>query len=251
VKYVPENGFRQNTGIGLGGGIRYFLGKTTGQPLICQIGTGLEYATFSSKVSFDRISEEYEHGTGIDKSLFFYSLNNYKEQQNIAMLSVPLLIRFQTNRHSRIRYNFLGGLKFGIPVSAKAKIDPGTASASGNYEYEGETYTDLPQHGFPEGLKLPETQSDIKLSIATSMTLETGISVKNFYTGLYFDFSLNNMQKVKDKHVIEYRDADSFVHNSILNTGLVNEINIYSFGLKVQIQFGLKKTKKIENENLN
>jgi hypothetical protein len=233
LNYKPEGG-SQSVGTGFGGGVGYSF-KIGARQSPWKIGTGIEFSTFTGKVSFDRLSESYEHGTGVDKSLFSYSLNDYSEQQSVALFSVPAMLQYETGYI--VRFCLSGGVKFGLPISAKTKINPGTVIASGNYEYENQIYADLPQHGFPEGTKLQETQSKIDLGISTSLSLETGLFVKKFYAGVYFDYGLNNMQKTGDKHVVEYRDSYSFVHNSILNTELVDKINIYSAGLKLKIQF--------------
>jgi hypothetical protein len=58
-------------------------------------------------------------------------------------------------------------------------------------------------------------------------------------TGLYLDYSLNNIQKVRNRHALEYQPSNPsvFVYNSILNTGLVNKMNFFGFGLKVALNF--------------
>jgi hypothetical protein len=232
LKYQPEGG-TQSAGIGFGGGVGYSikLGKSW------KAGTAAELATYSSKVSYDVISEKYEHGTDEHKSLFSYSLNGYEEKQSVAVFSVPLTLQYQTG--NSIKFCLSGGIKFGLPISAKANIHPGTVSASGNYEYEGQTYVNLPQHGFPEGTELPEKKSDIDLGYSTAVTFETGLLVKKFYAGVYVDYGLNNMQKTKDKHPLEYHDSGSsmLAYNSILHSNLVDKINLFSAGLKVKIQF--------------
>jgi hypothetical protein len=231
LKYQAEDG-RQSAGAGYGGGASYFFPISDTRHSVWLIGTGLEYSTYNSKVSFGRLSDNYKQGAGIDESLFSYSLSNYEEQQSVAMLTLPVMLQYSIER-----FSLSAGIKFGLPVSAKAKIAPGQASVSGNYDYEGETYNDLPQHGFYNGTTLPETQSKIDLGFSTALALETGLSFRKFYAGVYFDYGLNNMQKVNDKHVVEYQTSGSLVHNSILNTSLVDKVNIYSVGLKLMFRF--------------
>jgi hypothetical protein len=232
LKYQPEGG-TQSAGIGFGGGAGYSikLGKSW------KAGTAAELTTYSSKASYGVLSDKYEHGTGEHKSLFSYSLNGYEEKQNVTVFSIPLILQYQTG--NSIKFCLSGGVKFGLPISAKADIRPGTVSASGRYEYEGQTYTNLPQHGFPEGTELPAGKSDIDLGYSLSGTFETGLLVKKFYAGVYVDYSLNDMQKTKDKHPLEYQDSGSstLAYNSILNTGLVDRINLFSTGLKIGIRF--------------
>jgi hypothetical protein len=232
LKYKPEGG-SQSVGIGFGGGLGYSYTMSPSW----KIGTALELALYNNTASFETLSEQYEHGTGEDKSLFSYSLKDYEESQKVTMFSIPITLQYQTG--GDIKFCLSGGVKFGLPVSAQANINPGTVNASGEYEHEDQTYTNLPQHGYPEGTKLPAVKSDIDLGFSAAATLEAGVLIRKFYVGAYLDYGLNNMQKTKDKHPLEYQESGSsmFTYNSILNTGLTDEINIYSFGLKLKIQF--------------
>ncbi|MDR1169719.1 MAG: outer membrane beta-barrel protein [Prevotellaceae bacterium] len=234
LKYNPEGG-TSSTGSGFGGGISYFRSMSRSW----EIGLAAEMATYSSKASFGTLSERYEHGTGENKSRISYSLKGYEEKQNITALSIPLILRYHYYATRRTLLYLSGGVKLGLPVSTQASINPGTVDASGEYEYEGQTYTNLPQHGFPEGMKLPETKSKIDLGYSVAATLEAGMLFKRLYIGLFLDYGLNDMRKTKDRHALEYQEQNSstFVYNSILNTGLVDKINLFSTGLKIGIRF--------------
>jgi hypothetical protein len=134
-------------------------------------------------------------------------------------------------------------VKFGLPVSAHANINPGAVNALGEYEHEGQTYTNLQQHGYPEGTQLPAVKSDIDLGFSVAATLEAGALIRKFYVGAYLDYGLNSMQKTKNKHPLEYQESGSsmLACNSILNTGLVDKINLFSVGLKMKILFQKRK----------
>jgi hypothetical protein len=231
LKYRVEGG-SVSTGFGFGGRLGYSFAVNPSW----KAGTALELSMYNNKVSFGTLSDKYEHGTGEDKSLFSYSLNSYEEKQSVAMVSIPVTLQYQTG--DNIRFCVSGGVKFGLPVSAQASITPGTVNdVSGKYDHEGQTYTNLPQHGYPEGTKLPAVKSDIDLGFSVAATLEAGVLIRKFYAGAYLDYGLNNMQKTKDKHPIEYQNSSMLVHNSILNTGLVDKINLFSVGLKVKMTF--------------
>jgi hypothetical protein len=232
LKYTVE-GSSPRAGFGFGGGLGYSFAISPSW----KAGTAIELAMYNNKVSFGTLSGGYEHGTGEDKSQFSYSLKDYEENQKITMLSVPVTLQYQTG--DSIKFCLTGGLKFILPVTAQANINPGTVSASGKYEHEGQTYTDLPQHGFPEGTQLPAAKSDIDLGFSAAATLEAGVLIRIFYAGIYMDYGLNNMQKTKNKQPLEYKDSEAsmLAHNSILNTGLVDKINLFSVGLKIKIQF--------------
>jgi hypothetical protein len=232
LKYKTDGG-SQSIGFGYGGGLGYSISMSSSW----KICLAAEYAMYNSKASFGTLSDRYNYGTGEGKSRFSYSLKDYEEKQNVAMASIPVTLQYQTG--DSIKFCVSGGLKFGLPLSAKASINPGTVSASGEYEYEGQTYADLPQHGYPDGTKLPSTQCDIDLGYSAAVTLETGLILRRFYAGVYLDYGLTNMQKTKDKHPLEYQESHSstLVHNSILNTALIDKINIINAGLKIKFLF--------------
>jgi hypothetical protein len=236
LKYKVEGG-TQNAEIGYGGGMGYSFKLSSTETSAWRTGLAVEVTTVSNKVRFGVLSEQYEHGTGNDRFMFSYSLNDYEEKQNIMMLSVPLTLQYQ--KGGKARFCISGGVKFGLPITAETNITPGTATASGKFDYEGLTYTNLPQHSFPDGTKLPEIKRDIDLKYSIAATGEIGLLVKKFYLGLYLDYGLNDMQKTKNKHPLEYEDSGTsmFAYNSILNTDMVDKINLFSTGLKIKIQF--------------
>lgn len=236
LKYRVEGG-TQSAGIGYGGGAGYSFKIRSVGTSAWKAGVAVEVATYGNRATFGTLSERYEQGTGKDRVRFSYSLSGYEEKQNVTALSIPVTLQYQTG--SRICFRIAGGVKFGLPVSARANINPGTATASGEYSHENQTYVNLPQHGFPDGIKLAKTKDDIDLGYSTALTVETGLLVKKFYAGLYLDYGLNSMQKTTDRHPLEYKESEfsMFEHNSILNTGLVNKINLFSTGLKIGILF--------------
>jgi hypothetical protein len=235
LKYKVE-GSIQNTEIGYGAGIGYSFKIVSTVRSAWKAGLALELATYGNKALFSSLSEKYTQGTDKNKFLFAYSLSDYEEKQFVTMLSIPVTLQYQVG--GIIRFCLSGGIKFGLPISAQATINPGTLEASGEYEYEGQTYTNLPQHGFPNGMKLPEAKHNIDLGFSTAATVETGLLVRKFYIGLYLDYGFNNMQKNTDKHLLEYKETNTsmFAHNSILNTNMVNKINLFCAGLKMKIQ---------------
>jgi hypothetical protein len=135
-------------------------------------------------------------------------------------------------------------VKLGIPVNATASINAKTVTTSGYYAFEDGTYEDLPQYGFVNGHKGEQLNYSVKLNIAALLALETGMRFrvgyqKHLMTSVYLDYSLNNMQKIKDRHVLEYQPShpSMFVYNSIINTSLLDKVSLMSLGVKVGLSF--------------
>jgi outer membrane protein assembly factor BamA len=102
------------------------------------------------------------------------------------------------------------------------------------------------QHGFVSNATLPATKKDIDLGFSAALALETGFRFTltgkiGLYTGLYFDYGLNSIQKTNDRHLLEYDRSNEtvFKYSSVLNTGLTDKVNLLSTGLKIRISLNL------------
>jgi hypothetical protein len=240
---LSENGSKSGgAGGGAGLGYTYNINPSWG------IVTGVEMSAYSKTASFSSVSGEYSEGTGTDLFRFTYSLTGYEEKQNVTVFSIPVMAQYgYPLKEGSMKLYASGGLKLSFPVSAKAAITPGTATTSGYYAYEDRSYDNLPQHGFLTGVKLPDVETDIDLGFSAALALEAGLRFTltesiALYTGLYFDYGLNNIQKTKDQHLLDYNDYDNnqstFKYSSVLNTALVDKVNLMSIGLKVKVSFG-------------
>jgi hypothetical protein len=230
-----------STGGGAGLGYTFNISPSLG------INTGIEMTAYGSEVSFGSISGEYDEKMGEYLLKFSYSLKNYKEVQSLTLFSVPVMAQYSLPLGSggSMKFYASGGFKFGFPVSSTADITPGTATASGYYSYENVNYENLPKHGFVNNVALPAVEKTFDAGFSTALALETGLRFTltdkiGLYTGLYFDYGLNSIQKTNDKHLLEYDITnESTLNNSVLNTGLTDKVNLFSIGLKVRVSLNL------------
>jgi hypothetical protein len=229
---------------GFGGTID--VGYTYNLKRLFGIVTGINISMYNSKLNMDNCLGEYTEVDMGDEFTFKYSLTGYNEQHSIVLFSIPVMLRYSKplGKKGWTKYYITGGFKFGIPVSAQASIDAEKITTSGHYEYEDGTYVNLERYGFV--IDKPGEQSDynIKLNLVGVAALETGIRFrigyqKDLMAGLFVDYSLNNLQKVNNRHVLEYQHASPtlFRYNSIINTKLLSKVNLLSFGLKVGLSF--------------
>jgi hypothetical protein len=243
ISYKLNNGTRSG-GVGVGAGLNYAYNINGSVAIV----TGLGFATYASELSIN--SDYTETYPSIDDNGDAFSLTysldgEYHEKHSIVLFTIPIMARYSTPLgSSSMKYYASGGFKIGLPLVARATVTPGTVSTSGTYEYEARTYTDLFDHGFVNGHLGDKTDSRIRLGVTPLLSLETGLRIPIGYTtavtaGLYLDYSLGNAQKSNDKHVLEYQSLlpTQFNYNSVLNTGLVNKVNLFGFGLKVAMSF--------------
>jgi hypothetical protein len=211
------------------------------------IVSGLNFSSYSGRLSLSEYSADYTaYDNKSDKFAMHYSLDSeYREKQNIALLSVPLMARYSFPLgRGGTKYFISGGLKFGIPLVAKTTITPGAVSTSGSYEYEARTYTDLLEYGFVNGRYGDHTTRRIRLGIIPALSLDTGLRLPLGYTtalimSIYVDRSIVNIQGSNDKQIIEYQSLfpAQFVYNSVLNTAMISKITLFNAGVKIGISF--------------
>jgi hypothetical protein len=246
LSYTLSDNGSKNGGNGGGAGLGYTFNINTSLGIV----TGIEMTTYSSEASFGSVSGEYRDEK--EKFTFSYSLDNRKETQNVSLFSIPVMAQYSSG--SSTRFYVSGGFKFGFPISATANIAPCTVTTLGDTDDELGDYIDLTSHGLDKDISIPATKEDIELGFSIALALETGVRFTltdkiGLYTGLYFDYGLNSIQKVNDKHPLEYdikhlHDSDAknkrpFFYYSVLNTGLVDKVNLLSIGLKVKISLNL------------
>jgi hypothetical protein len=240
--YYNFNNSRRNGSFGGGLGVNYLYNIDDQFAIV----TGLEFSTYASKLSISEFSEEYPStdDRGYDFT-FKYFFEKYMEKQLNIMITIPLMVRYEIPLDTDfLNYFVSGGMKIGLPIVAKATITPGTVSTSGYYEYEGRTYTDLVEHGFINGKQGDQTKRNIKFGLAAMISLEAGARMPIFYrkdvvASVYFDYTPNNIQKLNDRHVLEYQSfvPSDLSYKSALNSAIVKKINLFSLGLKVGITF--------------
>ncbi len=247
---VSVGDVKQKFGGSVGIGYNYFLVEQVG------IGTGLEFSFYNTRAEFGGIYNIYQTKDYENNNFEFRSkVDNYSENQNALFLNIPLTVQYQTKGHHKFYAST--GFKIGIPLSAKYKISGTTIKNSGYYPYENVEYTTQKFMGFGT-FENKNIKEDIKLKVSYIFSLETGMkwNLKNnfsLYTGAYFDYGLNNINKNEDvENIVTYNAADpqNFIVNSVLTSQYMenferktftNKVHLMAIGLKVKLAFALKE----------
>jgi hypothetical protein len=230
--------------IGLAAHFTYNLTRNLG------LVSGVEIAAYGGKASgnFSGSYPAVDRG-GYDLT-FAYSLKDYREQQNLTLLSIPLMVKYTTNPFSDIhaRYFCGFGFKIGLPLVREATIKSGTLATTGYFYEELILYRDFPEEGFVSNYRVPEQQSKIGFKPVVALALETGLiftSNEQVSAGasIYCDFGLNNLLKPDNRHPVEYQRLTPWQlgFNSIMTTNKVNRVEMFSLGLKLIVIFNLDK----------
>jgi hypothetical protein len=247
IVYTLDRNGSVSGGAGGGAGLGYTFNINSSFGIVA----GVEMMTFGAEASFDEIQGEYTEETSIRPYEFSYTMSNYKEKQSVTMFSIPVMAKYGLPLGGgSTRFYAAGGFKFGFPLSAKTDIAPGTTTTSiyGVVEQVRYENADMPHNGLVRNAVLPNTKKDLELGFSATLSLEAGLSFTltdkiNLYTGAYFDYGLNSIQKTDNRRLLELEDhydqPSKFIYNSVLDTGLTEKANLMSVGLKLRIGFKL------------
>ncbi len=256
LKYKTTIGDRKN---GLGGlfgfGYSYFFTNHIG------IGTGMELSSYHAKMLVDNLSDKYMT-TDFDDDEFEFrtTVNNYTEKQNALMINIPLMVQYHTGKNNRF-YIAAGG-KAGIPVRGKYRTSGAEMKNSGYYAMENYEYTTQEFLGFGT-FKGKDTNGTIDLNVAWMLSAEAGIKWKLkenmfLYTGIYFDYGLNDFGKSEhNEQFVQYNRVSpgDFTTNSVLTSRYTQDGHAEKFtdkvvplaaGIKIRLAFSKTCSKKIE-----
>ena len=227
-------------GFGAGFGYTYRFNPNWG------ISTGVNVATFGNKLSLDAFNGSYNTTDNQgDDFRFSYSVTNYEEKQNVTMVLIPIMARYELP----LNFNFAetdlqvaGGFKVGLPLSSKSTVQQGTFSSQGYYSHENQTYQNLPHRGFVTNHTMDKAKNTLELKTAIMLSLEAGLSFNlgndlALFSGLYFDYGLNDIQKLQDGELVQYQSENpaALQTGNALQTNMVSKIVPMSVGLKVRI----------------
>jgi hypothetical protein len=219
-------------GFELGVGYTFNISESVG------LTTGLEMTNYGSQANYTEVSGRYDAIDDLDKPVDFrFVARDYREQQSLYLLSIPVKVQFRTPIVPRIDFFAAGGFKVGIPLSASAEISQ-TLTTSGYYDYYHTTFTDLPEHNYYTNLEINGSESKPDFGFTMLMSLEAGarftLSDKTgLYLGAYFDYGLTDLRKTSNKHLVEYNRK--LTYESVLNTALADKVSLMNVGVKVRI----------------
>jgi len=245
INYTLSGGKTEGTISGGGGvGYTFFFTKNLG------ITTGAELSFFNAMASVDAITNSTEFknidvGGRTEDMHFTSKLDKYKESQKATYVHIPLLLQFQSGV-----FFAAAGAKVGFAVDGKYEVTGGQLHTGGFFQESGQTFTDMPNHGF---VTQEATHSgNLSFGLNAALSIEAGVRLTvndnvKLYAGAYADYGLLDVSPAKEKALpVNYQPATpaQFAYHSILTaqqqTGkaYVDKINLLSVGIKLRLAFG-------------
>ena len=259
IKYtIEQEHSKPGFGGELGLGYTYYFNKTMGFSL------GLEAERFAGSIAMKTFSFDQQIQTppGLSgRFLLQARYDDFKEKQTALLLQIPVMLQFQFPVNEK-NFFFLGtGIKAGFPVSSKWNQNIGSLTTTGYSDYTGQQYENMPSHGFSTFSSI-NASGKLELKNLVLLAFEGGLKFavaegKILYTGVFFDYSLNDMYKAADKTaLLEYNNASpaDYLHKSILTSNLYTNaegIKPFAVGIKIKIGIGIRgKAHKSVKQNI-
>jgi len=203
---------------------------------------GIDFDFYNAKAKLDgvQIITSNLKDSENDRFDMCTTLNNYTETQKAMFLNIPVMLQLQTKgKHKAFAR---AGIKIGIPLNCKYNVTDATLTNEAYYTALG-TWLPVPEFaGF--GI-FPNQNFDgkLKLNVTAMIALEAGAKWKlgemlALYTGIYFDYGLNNSLKKSNKPFINYSNSypATFTANSALPS-LTEKIKPIAVGFKLRFGF--------------
>jgi len=204
------------------------------------IHTGVNLALYNSNANFDDvniISQNLIDDEG-DRFDMHTLLEKYEETNKATFLSIPVMAQFQTGQTKK--FYFMGGVKIGIPLSCEYKAFDGAITNKAYYPDYDNWLIDQEFAGYGKFEDI-NAQGEHNFSISVALAVETGIkwSIRNtiaLYTGVYFDYGLNNIAQNNGKSFVNYNNSNpsEFTVNSA-TVYSTNKTNVMAVGVKLRL----------------
>ncbi|GHS85213.1 hypothetical protein FACS1894201_04670 [Bacteroidia bacterium] len=255
LMYKPDDG-TLSSGLGVGVGLDYNL--SLGKRLL--LSTGAEMHTFNRKLSGADLSGATDATDATRTNFEFrYALSDYKEQQQLLLLQIPVMFHFLIGKYPEKQCIMFGiGAKIGVPMSFTYKSQATDIHAAGYYLPEGALYDKQTFMGFGD-FKTNDQSSSIAAKVSVSASVDLGMrwTLENnnkFFLGVYLDYGLTNLLTDDKGSMIDYNATSPTTYaaksvliskNGAAGNPYVKDVKTTAIGVKMAFTFG-KKDKNTE-----
>jgi hypothetical protein len=246
--FSTNQSLKSGTGANFGLGYTHFF--TAGFGFSFGLEAAMHNHSFAAPLFYG--GQEIPTPPGLSGSFSLSSLYvDFEEKQTSIFLQLPLLLNVQIPLSSSAFLYLSGGGKYLFPLSSSYKQTIGSVTTTGYSDYTGQTYSNMPSHGFDTYPNII-TSSPLDLKFAFLLALEAGfkwkISPKTYlYAGFYMENGLTPLLNDFSKPLSVYNPESPSIYqyNSILQSNSypnpANALKPYATGFKIKLAFGSGK----------
>jgi len=247
LSYKLEHDAARSGGLGgsLGGGYTYFFdviervtqsGTVQRMQIGIHTGLGVGYYGAKAKIAHAETRSEVQKDSELDNFRLITMISGYDENQNVLLLTVPLMAHVQLGD----QFYAKTGFKAGIPVSSRYSAKNVRVTNHGDYFEIENVLRNARFAGFGD-FDYNNVSGDLDIAPTVMLALEGGMRFRlttalTVYAGLYFDFGLNNSLRNSSETFITYNSDNpaDYKPNSVL-TEFADKARLMSFGVKINV----------------
>ena len=257
--YNPANGSQQ-VGLGFDASLFYgrFFNKTVG------LGVGLQYSWVNAyaKYNWNEVTPGLTHASNpyIDYTLST-RYDNFKERQNIGVLSIPVEVLFRKAFNNRVTLIGGVGLSLDLPIHGKYYAKSGSYKTVGMFPALGDYYIEnMPEHGFYTYTTTQGAKINNRAKVGGSVIGDLGVRVAlndnwGMYFGVYAAYGFSNLldkSMTEEMVMVNTANPAQIDYRGTFDSNQTSKANLLRCGVKIAIDFGWPAVdkKKAEAERI-
>ena len=257
--YKPVNGQQQ---VGCGFDAALFYGHFFNQWIGLGVGLNYSWANAYATYNWNEVTPGLTHASNPNVT---YNLttgfHNYKERQNVGILSIPVEILFRKIFNER--WALIGGVGLSVdfPIHGAYYAKGGSYSTTGVFPDLGDyVVRDMPEHGFSTYTTAQNAKFNNRAKVGGSILADLGARVAindnwGFYFGVYFGYGFTNLlasAKTEEMIMINTTNPAIIDYRGTFDSNETAKANLIRCGLKIAFDFGWPSLakKKAEAERI-
>ena len=257
--YQPANG-SHGMGLGFDAGLHYghFFNHTVGLGLGIQYTWANAYATYSWQEVTPNLTHPSNPNTPYTLTTDF---QNFKERQNMGILSIPVEILFRKAFNDRAAFIGGFGVQLDLPLYGNYINKGGQYTTTGVFPELGSyVISNMPEHGFSTYSTTREAKINNRAKVGGSVIADLGVRIAlndnwGMYIGAYAGYGFTNLlkeAKTEELVMINTADPSNIDYRGTFDSNEASKANLIRAGVKIAIDFGWgdNKSKAKEAERL-
>ena len=257
--YQPANGQQQ---VGGGFDAALFYGHFFNQWIGLGFGLNYTWANAYATYNWNEVTTGLTHASNPNVT---YNLTtgfeNYKERQNVGILSIPVELLFRKVFNER--WALIGGVGLSVdfPIHGAYYAKGGSYSTTGVFPALGDyVLSNMPEHGFSTYTTAQNAKFNNRAKVGGSVLADLGARVAlkdnwGMYFGVYFGYGFTNLlaeAKTDEMIMINANDPSVIDYRGTFDSNETGKANLLRCGVKIAIDFGWPAVnkKKAEAERL-
>ncbi len=234
--------------IGLGGNVNFGYAYNFNKRWA--IFSGLELDFYNAKSSLNNFTNTYGIlvpayvALGNGQLDYTADVQGFSEKQKAIYVNIPLMARYKYLLKKGHAFYGMAGVKLGIPLSGSYSGSIDQLTTSGYSYHTHQPHNNEPENGF-DTYRSCNLSGDLNLKFSVALSLEAGYEWPlrenmNLYSGVYFDYGVNDISSENGGYVVNYNPADVPTPQLASITTASDKMGVLAAGvmLRLAIDFG-------------